>query len=195
MIAKKASPVRWLPNFLTSLRLIASPFLSILLLEERFRYALGLVVLAGLTDLLDGYAARRLGVAGGLGAILDPLCDKTMLVTVFVTLGYMELIPRWMLYLAVARDLIIVVGSILLRIFRGVRRFKPSWVGKTSTFFQILLVLTVLLGAALETSALLWVKTVALALTALFTTLSGGDYILLGIRLTRAPRAIDGNKG
>jgi cardiolipin synthase len=179
--------LRAIPNLLTSIRLVVSPLLVWLLLQHRFREALAAVLLAGATDWFDGWAARRLNVSGRLGVVLDPIADKTMLVTVFVTLGYMQLIPRWMLYMAVGRDLIIVVGAILLRIFRNVRRFVPSVLGKVSTFFQITLFLMVLIHASFDYPLLLWLTNTALALTALFTGLSGIDYIRQGIEMTRQP--------
>ena len=75
--------MRWLPNALTFLRLGSSPILVWLLLEYRYREALVLVLIAGLTDWLDGYAARRLGTGGKTGVVLDPLADKALLVTLF----------------------------------------------------------------------------------------------------------------
>ncbi len=175
--------MRQLPDFITFVRLAASPFLAWLLLESRFREALALVLLAGLTDWLDGFAARRLGVSGRLGVVLDPLADKVLLVTLFVVLGAVRLIPVWLVFLAIGRDVVIVVGALLLRMFRDIRRFAPSMLGKVSTFFQIVLVLLVLLHAAFPYEFIFWLEITALILTTLFTILSGLDYIWLGIRL------------
>lgn len=175
--------MRQLPDFITCIRLAASPFVAWLLLESRFREALGLVLLAGLTDWLDGFAARRLGVSGRLGVVLDPLADKVLLVTLFVVLGTVRLIPVWLVLLAIGRDVVIVVGAVLLRMFRDIRRFVPSTLGKVSTFFQIVLVMLVLLHAAFPYEFIFWLEITAIALTTLFTTLSGLDYIRLGIRL------------
>lgn len=177
--------LRYLPNFLTALRLVSVPFVVWLLAARAFRPALALVLVAGFTDWLDGFAARRLGVAGKAGAVFDPLADKAMLVALFLALGAIGRIPLWMVALAVVRDLVIVTGALLLRALRGVRRFSPSLLGKVSTFFQIILVLMVLVHAAFPGSYGGWLALAALALSALFTFLSGADYVRRGIVLAR----------
>jgi len=139
------------------------------------------VLLAGLTDWLDGYTARRLGITGNFGAVLDPLADKVMLVVLFLVLGVLKLIPIWMLILTVVRDLVIVTGALLLRIYRNVRKFKPEISGKISTFFQIVLVLVVLIYAAYPMHFLGVVAKIALFSTAFFTALSGVVYVRKGI--------------
>lgn len=177
--------IRQLPNFITILRLVVSPILALLLCYQRFYAALGLVVFAGVTDWLDGYAARKLNVSGKAGVVLDPLADKALLVTLFLSLGYIRLIPWWLLGLVIGRDLVIVIGSILLRVFRNVQRFVPSVLGKISTFFQIVFVLLVLLSATFPHPIFAWLKNSALVLTTVFTALSGVGYVRKGIQLTR----------
>lgn len=156
-----------------------------LLIQSRFREALGLAVLAGLTDWFDGYAARKLNVTGRLGVILDPLADKIMLVTLFVALTIVGLIQGWLLGLVIGRDLIILTGALLLRIFRGIHKFLPSTLGKVSTFFQIMLVLMVLLNSAFRYRLFFWLEITAILLCAFFTAFSGLDYIRKGIQMTR----------
>lgn len=182
--------LRQLPNVITSLRLICSPVLVWLLIGLKFREALAVVLFAGLTDWFDGFAARHVGVTGKLGAILDPLADKTMLVALFLTMGVLGLIPAWLFALVIARDVVIVTGSALLRIFRNIRKFKPSVLGKVSTFFQIVFVLLVLLHAAFPNELLAALKTVALVCTAFFTFMSGFGYVHRGIQLARQPAVI-----
>lgn len=172
-----------MPNALTLLRLGSAPVLVWLLFQYRYREALALALVAGLTDWFDGYIARRLGTDGTAGIVLDPLADKALLVTLFLSLGLLRLIPLWMLVLAIGRDLIIVIGALLLRIFRGTRRFHPSLAGKVSTLFQIVLVLLVLMVAAFPHPLLRWLSDVALWLAAFFTCVSGVDYIQRGIRM------------
>ena len=184
--------LRWVPNGFTIARFLASPLLAWLLIHNQFRFGLLLVAFAGVTDWLDGYAARKLGVTGKVGVVLDPLADKTLLVTLFLTLGYLHLVPLWMLALAIGRDLVIVAGSSLLRILRNRRRFIPSILGKISTFFQIVFVLLVLIRAAVPHYAwLLWLDTLSLILTALFTALSGIGYVRKGIQMARLPPVPD----
>jgi len=181
-------PLRWVPNAFTIARFFASPLLAWLLIRHEFRLGLFLVAVAGVTDWLDGFFARKLGVTGKIGVVLDPLADKTLLVTLFVALGFLGLVPLWMLALAIGRDLVIVGGSLLLRIFRNRRRFIPTILGKISTFFQICFVLLVLIHAAVpDYRWLLWLEAASLLLTAVFTSASGLDYIRKGIIMTRQP--------
>jgi cardiolipin synthase len=180
--------LRQLPNLFTLIRLFASPFLAWLLLSGRFREALGLVLVAGVTDWLDGFTARKLRINNTIGVVFDPLADKVMLVTLFIVLAVIHLISGWMLALVLGRDLVIVSGAGLLRAFRGYHRFLPSTLGKVSTFFQIVLVFLVLTRAAYPYRFLLWLETLAVLLCALFTALSGLDYVRRGIEMTRRPQ-------
>jgi cardiolipin synthase (CMP-forming) len=179
--------LRWLPHFLTLLRFAASPIVALLLYRAEFRAALLVALVAGLTDWFDGYTARKLGATGRLGTILDPLADKTLLVTLFFVLGLLRMIPLWLLAIAVGRDLVIVGGAVLLRIFRNRRNFVPSWVGKVSTFFQIVLVLLVLIQASFPNPFVVLLRDAAVVLTTIFTLISWFDYVRLGIQMTRSP--------
>jgi cardiolipin synthase len=184
--------LRWVPDAFTIARVFASPLLAWLLLRNQFRLGLLLVAVAGVTDWLDGFSARKLGVTGKFGVILDPLADKTLLVTLFISLGVLRLVPLWILALVIGRDLVIVFGSFLLRIFRNRRRFIPTILGKVSTFFQIVFVLLVLIDAAVPSYAWLsWLEMTALVLTAIFTSISGLDYVRKGIVMTRQPSVPD----
>jgi cardiolipin synthase len=177
--------LRVIPNLITLFRLLCAPAIAWLLYCSRFREALLLLLLAGVSDWFDGFAARRLNSAGHVGVILDPLADKVLLVTLFIVLGLLRLIPLWMLALVVGRDLVIVIGASLVRLLRGVRKFLPSLLGKVSTFFQITLVLLALLYAAFPFQAFLYLKYAALCLSAFFTLVSGIDYIRRGILFAR----------
>jgi cardiolipin synthase (CMP-forming) len=182
--------LRQLPNLLTLIRLFASPVLAFLLFRNRFKEALAVVLVAGVTDWLDGFTARKLGINNTAGVFLDPMADKIMLVTLFVVLAAIHLISGWMLALVLGRDLVIVSGAGLLRAFRGYHRFLPSILGKVSTFFQIVLVFLVLTRAAYPYRFLLWLETLAILLCALFTALSGLDYVRRGIEMTRRPQGV-----
>jgi cardiolipin synthase (CMP-forming) len=179
--------LRQLPNIITVLRLIAAPLVAWLIAQARYREALGVTVFAGLTDWFDGFTARKLKASGKTGVILDPLADKILLVVLFVQLAFNNLIPLWMLLLALIRDLVIVIGALLVRLFRNIHRFYPSALGKVSTFFQIMLVLMVLLDAAFPHPILRALRITALILAALFTALSGLDYVRRGIEMARQP--------
>lgn len=177
--------MRQLPHLLTLCRLAAAPFLVWLLLQSHFRAALGVVLIAGLTDWFDGFAARRLRVSGGFGVVLDPIADKTLLIALFLTIGYLGLVPEWLIYLVIGRDAVIVAGALPLRFLRGIRKFLPSALGKVSTFFQILLVILVLIRASFQYGFLLWLQHIALFLCALFTIVSGLDYIRKGFEMSK----------
>ncbi|MBV9084096.1 MAG: CDP-alcohol phosphatidyltransferase family protein [Acidobacteriaceae bacterium] len=177
--------MRLIPHALTFFRLLAAPSLAWLVVHLRYPEAMMLVAVAGITDWLDGYTARRLGVTGKLGVILDPLADKIMLVTLFFALAYAAVIPAWVVVLVMARDVVIVSGALLLRMFRNVRTFLPSILGKISTFFQIVFVVMALLDAAVHLAFVRWLRFLALLLTAFFTTLSWLDYVNRGTRMAK----------
>lgn len=179
-----------LPNFITSLRLLAAPVLVWLLIQSDFKVSLALVLFAGITDWFDGFTARRFGAAGRMGAILDPVADKTMLVVLFITLGFLRLIPLWLMILVIARDVVIVTGAVLLRLFRNIRGFTPSVLGKVSTFFQIVFVFLVVVDAAFTGILFRVLEDMALVCTAVFTFLSGVSYIRIGIRLANKPAKV-----
>lgn len=177
--------MKLIPNILTSLRLAAAPVVAWLIVTGQFHTAVFVLGVAAITDWLDGAAARRLGVSSRTGMVLDPLADKVMLVVMFLSLGYARLIPWWLLGLVIGRDLVIVIGSLLLRIFRGSQKFVPSITGKISTFFQIVYALLTLLNAAWPYRILNWLETAGIVATAVFTTVSGVGYIRRGIRMAR----------
>jgi len=179
--------LRQLPNIISILRLVAAPVVAWLIAQARYREALGVTIFAGLTDWFDGFTARKLNASGRAGVVLDPLADKILLVVLFIQLALYNLIPLWMLLLAFVRDLVIVAGALLIRLFRNVRRFFPSTLGKVSTFFQIMLVLMVLLDAAFPHPILHALRITALILSAFFTAGSGLDYIRRGIEMARQP--------
>ena len=182
--------MRALPHLITLFRLLVTPVIVWLLVRGEYRAALATVVLAGVSDWLDGYAARLLKLSGQFGVVFDPLADKVLLVALFFALGLLGMIPLWMLWLAVGRDLVIVGGAALVRKYRGPRKFRPTILGKVSTFFQIVLVLLALSFAAYPFEIVRWLLITALALSALFTAWSGIDYVRIGIEMAREPRAV-----
>lgn len=131
----------------------------------------------------DGYAARRLGATSKVGAYLDPAADKLLLVIAFVSLGWIELIPAWLVVLVVARDLMIVVGVALLWKLRGRRQFTPVLSGKMSTAFQIFTVLAVLVGTVFPFPGARILRDIGVVGTFLFTVVSGASYFRKGIRM------------
>lgn len=161
--------------------------MAYLIVKAHYQTALGLIVFAGITDWLDGWSARKLNAAGSAGIVLDPASDKIMLVILFCSLTYVRLIPVWYFALAIGRDLVIVGGSLLLVIFRNIRKFTPFLSGKVSTFFQIVYALLALSYGAFPFRPVLWLDVTALVLSALFTIWSGIGYIRKGIHLAKLP--------
>ncbi len=136
-----------LPNFLTLLRIVAIPCFLILLEDLRFREALAIFVLAGVTDGLDGAIARLTHTKTTLGAYLDPAADKLLLVSAFIALGFMHAVPRWLAVVVILRDAVIVMGYFLLFMMTQVTmEVRPSASGKTSTALQLASVTVVLVS-------------------------------------------------
>jgi cardiolipin synthase len=140
-----------------------------------------LFMLAGLSDLVDGYLAKRFNMATELGAFLDPLADKTLIVSVYVTLGIAGAIPRWLVILVVSRDIMIVSAVILSWLLNKPVTLKPLMVSKLNTVAQILLALIVLAALAFGWDAQ-WPIQGLSALVAILTLTSIAFYIHAWIR-------------
>jgi cardiolipin synthase len=163
---------------------MAAPVVAWLAARQRFDLVLMVLIPAALTDWLDGYAARRLGVSGELGAYLDPAADKILLVVSFVSLGFVGQIPMWLVWLVLGRDVVIVTGIVLLWWLRDRKDFPPLLSGKISTFFQIVTVLVVLLAAVFHIHSVTILRQIGIILTALFTAFSGINYVRRGIAMS-----------
>jgi cardiolipin synthase len=178
------SQLRTAPNQLTLLRLLFIPFIVITILDDHYRWALALFVLAGLSDFLDGMLARALKQKTALGMLLDPIADKLLLSTLFLVLSLAHKIPWRVTVLVFSRDLGIVTTCVVLWATTSLRDFPPSFYGKANTTAQILAVLFVLLDELVPTQAVTLGKEVALWATMVLTVLSGVHYIFrLGYRL------------
>jgi cardiolipin synthase len=165
-IALLSSAIFNLPNLITFLRIGAIPLFLILLTEGRYTESLILFVVAGATDSLDGAIARLTNSHSELGAYIDPLADKLLLVSSFLILAFLGFIPRWLAILVISRDVVILIGFAVLYFITGHSIVvRPTLVGKASTFFQLLTVTLALI--ALHNPAwrfpLLWHMTLALA--------------------------------
>lgn len=179
---------RWfnLANGFTVLRLALTPLVIGAILDGRDVRATGLFAIAALTDVLDGAAARRLGLATQTGAYLDPVADKCLLSGVFLALAAVNTIPWWFVVVVFGRDLYILMAVGIMMAFTLVRKFPPSRWGKASTFAQIA---TAVLWMARDMPGLRWLDglaAVALWVSAAFTVWSGVHYTWRGIRVLRA---------
>ena len=135
---------RDIPNVITAFRFLLVAPVVVLLLQERFTAALIVFGVAGFSDGLDGFLAKRYNWRSRLGGIMDPLADKLLLVSSFVTLGWLGLIPAWLVLLVILRDLVIVAGAAFYHLRIEQFEAEPSIASKLNTATQILLVLAVL---------------------------------------------------
>jgi cardiolipin synthase len=178
-----------LPNIISFLRVVLVWPTVWALVHGRYGLALSLFVVSGASDGLDGYLAKRFGWATRLGAVLDPLADKTLLVSTYVALAWIGLIPVWLTAAVVARDLTIVAGALAYHFIIGRFDLSPSWLSKVNTLTQIVLVIAVMTDRGLFPlpGLLLSLLVYAVLLT---TVLSGADYVVTwGRRAWLAGRA------
>ncbi len=170
-----------LPNVITFGRLCAVPLAVWLVLEEQFAQAFFLFVAAGLSDAVDGWLARRNGGGNSVGALLDPVADKALLVTMYVTLAAVRVLPDWLAILVVFRDTVIVGGIAVLTLTGQTVMIRPLYVSKVNTALQIVLVAVALLSSGFHLSlpmamdALVW-------LVAATTLASGAAYVWITAR-------------
>jgi len=165
-----------IPNLITLLRIGLVPPVIIALLNEAFSLALLLYLVAGISDGLDGYIAKRYGYVSRLGSILDPLADKLLLVGTFLALAWLELLPAWLVLTVVLRDILIVAGAAAYHVFIGRYDMAPTLISKLNTLMQIALGLAVVLAQSLVPLPA-WLLD-GLVFVVLGTTVaSGADYV------------------
>jgi cardiolipin synthase (CMP-forming) len=133
-----------LPNLISLFRLFSSFFIVYLIFQEAFQEAFILFCLAACSDFVDGFFARYLKSHSRLGAYLDPFADKVLLSSVFIALTVCDIIPSWLTFLAVLRDVLILVGIASLWLAQKSVEMKPLWVSKLNTLLQICVVLVAL---------------------------------------------------
>lgn len=172
-----------LPNALTLLRILTIPAFLILLTSRRPGLALAVFVAGGITDALDGAIARLTNTKTELGAILDPLADKLLLLSSFCVLALMELVPNWLTVLVLFRDVFLLVGYFFLFVFTGEWiEVRPSVVGKVTTFFQLASVTIVLISVSWPEAVPAEVRTGLFVIAGVATVLSGLQYMGRGLR-------------
>ena len=165
-----------IPNLLTLLRIGASPVLILLLKEHAYDAAFLVFILAGISDGLDGYIAKKFGFVSKLGAILDPLADKILIISAFVMLTLLDYLPFWLLLTVGFRDLLIIGGCIVMVALSGSVQMKPSRVSKLNTVVQLVLITCVIIQSAGWLSFPLFIE--FLVYSVLVTTiLSGAHYV------------------
>lgn len=179
--------LRHLPNLITVLRMALVVPLCWLIANEWYEGALAIAAIAGLSDAVDGFIAKRYGWQSWLGGILDPIADKLLLTAAFLSLAVAADLPMWLVALVIGRDLVIVVGATAYYTLIGRFDAEPSRLSKLTTLVQILFVL----GELLRLSHLLdvpeSVRNACIAITAALTVASGVHYVVVwGTRAVRA---------
>jgi cardiolipin synthase len=170
-----------IPNLITLGRILLVPVVVWAIASGEMRFAFLLFLVAAISDAVDGFLAKRFGMTTELGAYLDPLADKVLIVSIYLTLGFNGIIPRWIVILVVSRD-IMIVGAILLSwLVDKPVTVKPLAVSKLNTAVQIVYAGLVLasFGFALDAG---WLLTLMMALVAVLTLLSVGFYVAEWVR-------------
>lgn len=174
----------WLPNVLTSLRIFLTPLIAYFILTDRCDLALPLSMLAGFSDAADGFLARRFRWSSQAGAYLDPIADKLLLTSLYVSFGAIDLVPVWLVWLVVGRDILILAMAAAGWALRSVRDFPPSFWGKLSTVVQICAALVLLAACARFSGAIALAPFTVWAVTAV-TVWSGMHYVWQGWSVAR----------
>ncbi|HSD47510.1 MAG TPA: CDP-alcohol phosphatidyltransferase family protein [Pyrinomonadaceae bacterium] len=197
-----SSRIVTVPNLLTVFRMVLIPVFVSLLFYQRFVLALGVFILAGATDGLDGLLARRFNQRSQLGTILDPIADKLMLVTAFVVMSMRAVFPQpvpshlpvpfWVTVAVISRDVFILVGAAAINIVTGFRGFRPSMLGKINTTVQIVAIAAIMFAASVPYGTGWYLPTIYATVFA-FAVLSGAHYIFFVSKLVNEDRRSEGN--
>jgi cardiolipin synthase len=170
-----------LPNLITMARILCVPLIVWTITSGHMLPAFLLFMAAGISDAVDGFLAKRFNMSTELGALLDPLADKALIVSIYVALGFTEALPRWVVILVVSRDILIVGGFLLAMLIDRPMPVRPHPVSKLNTVAQIVLAGVVLGSLGLKFDAG-WVLPVLMALVTILTLLSIGFYVAEWIR-------------
>ena len=170
-----------IPNLITLGRILLVPVVVWAITAGQMQIAFALFLAAGISDAVDGFLAKRFGMATELGAYLDPLADKAMMVSIYVALGITDAIPRWLVILVVSRDIMIVSAVILSWLVDKPMPLKPLFVSKLNTVAQIALACVVMAALGFDFNADMAV-TILTALVAALTLLSVAFYVAEWVR-------------
>ncbi len=187
-----------IPNLLTFLRIALIPVFAIMLVYHREGWALIVFTIAGISDGIDGFLARRFGQESELGTIIDPIADKLLMTTAFVMLTLPSVmgtprhlpVPFWVTATVIGRDIAIVAIAGAINVMTGFRGFKPSWLGKASTLVQVVGVILILIAAVFPQLRGFYLPTVYTTVAAL-AVFSGFHYIFHVAKLMRESDVAD----
>lgn len=179
-----SSSIVTIPNLLTFMRMALIPVFASLLFYGYSGWALVVFVVAGVSDGIDGFVARRFNQQSELGTIIDPIADKLLMTTAFIILTLPDIfapaehlpVPFWVTAAVIGRDVLIVTVAAAINVMTGFRGFRPSWLGKLSTMVQVIAVGLILIAAVFPTMHGFYLPTVYVIVVAL-AFLSGFHYI------------------
>ena len=170
-----------IPNLITLARILLVPVVIWAITAGEMRIAFLLFLAAGISDAVDGFLAKRFGMQTELGAYLDPLADKAMIVSIYVALGIANVIPRWLVILVVSRDIMIVSAVILSWLVNKPVKLKPHPVSKLNTVAQVVLALIVLAARGYNFDADIAIA-LTIAVVTVLTSLSVAFYVAEWVR-------------
>jgi len=173
-----------IPNILTVIRILLVPLFVIALMKDLFFYALLVFTIAGLSDGLDGLIARCFNQRTILGAYLDPIADKLLIISAFVSLAVLRIIPGWLTVIVISRDVLILLGIAIFSINDISIDIKPSFVSKCTTVAQISTVIFILLNPEIPIAAS--IKNSLYWISAGLSILSGLHYIYVGMNILQS---------
>jgi cardiolipin synthase len=166
-------------NQITILRLVFVPIFAVLVIDRNYIWALVVLFAAAISDIVDGNVARIFHQESSLGVALDPIADKILMTTAYLTLAVRDVLPWWLTIIVLSRDIAILLTALLIILVAGYRPFQPSILGKASTVTQVATIFVALAhqaGIALASNFLLLVLIYA---TAAFTMASGVHYLIV----------------
>jgi cardiolipin synthase (CMP-forming) len=180
--------LKHIPNMICIARIILVAPIVWSLFQGRYGLALALILLAGFSDALDGYLARRFGWRTRLGGLLDPAADKLLMVAAFVSLAWIGLAPIWLTAVVVGRDIVIIGGTIAYQLCVAPVHGEPTGASKLNTVFQILFVLLTVNHGWHGWPTALWLQLLAAAIV-VTSAISLVQYVTTGVRRAREAKS------
>ena len=171
-----------LPNAITIIRILLIPLFLYKIIQGEMIFATAVYLTAAITDGLDGFIARFWNLQTKLGTFLDPMADKLLITTSFLTLSVLKIIPLWLALAVISRDFIIVGGSLLVYLMKDELTIRPQPIGKVTTFFQFSYILMVLIQSAYDISFVSNLYVPMIMFTGFLTIISGFVYIFDGLK-------------
>ena len=176
-----------LPNLLTLTRILLLPFFAATLIYEEYHYALFIFITAAVTDVLDGLVARITKQITDFGKILDPVADKFFLITSFILMSNLGLVPKWLAIIVISKDLIVVTGCIIIYFVTHKLIIEPSFLGKSASALQFILIGAVILSRTIKDG--LQVPLTVFIIVAVVTALAGVHYVYKGMKAAESDKS------